>query len=271
MPSLYSIVPVALGLRLLFFGPFADQGHRHSIIRIQNNAEHAAMTKPDLSSKLAAVYNRIRLAAEKCHRHPNEISLLAVSKTRSSAEIREIHRAGARQFGENYLQECQAKQAELADLKLEWHFIGPLQSNKCRQVASSFDWVHSIDRAKTARRLSELRPDDYPALNCCIQVNIDNEASKSGVEVSGVDELADIISGLPGLRLRGLMAIPRASEDYNTQFHSYSRVADLGSALRRRHPSLDTLSMGMSSDLEAAIAAGSTLVRVGTDLFGPRN
>ncbi|MFT5483059.1 MAG: pyridoxal phosphate enzyme (YggS family) [Halieaceae bacterium] len=228
------------------------------------------MLDQTLSNKLTAVRHRIRLAAEKCQRDPKSISLLAVSKTRSASEIRAVHSLGNLCFGENYLQEAQAKQAELVDLPLHWHFIGPVQSNKTREIAASFSWLHSLDREKIANRVSQYRPKHLPSLQCCIQVNIDREASKAGVLPEEVVDFADLMRGLKGIQLRGLMAIPRPSDDYEEQLDSYSRLAQLSRNLQPRHPDLDQLSMGMSQDLEAAIAAGSTMVRVGTDIFGPR-
>lgn len=228
------------------------------------------MPDQTLTNKFATVRHRIRLAAEKCHRDPKDITLLAVSKTRSADEIRAIYDLGGRCFGENYLQEAQTKQADLADLPLIWHFIGPVQSNKTREIAASFSWLHSLDREKIASRVSQHRPADLPPLQCCIQVNIDREASKAGVLPEEVASLAAFASRLPGLQLRGLMAIPRASDSYEQQLDSYRRLAQLLVDLQSTQPNMDQLSMGMSQDLEAAIAAGSTMVRVGTDIFGPR-
>ncbi len=223
------------------------------------------------ADKLAAVADRIRLAAENCQRDSCEISLLAVSKTQGSDAIRKLFSAGVTRFGENYLQEAQDKQARLGDLPIEWHFIGPMQSNKTRAVARNFSWVHSLDRLKIARRLSAQRPDDLPALNCLLQVNIDDENSKSGVKPEDVPGFAAELTNLAGISFRGLMTIPAASRDYATQYDSYRRLAEIYASLRTDHASCDNLSMGMSGDLEAAIAAGATIVRVGTDLFGARN
>ncbi|MCP1367854.1 YggS family pyridoxal phosphate-dependent enzyme, partial [Halomonas sp. BBD48] len=199
--------------------------------------------------------------------------LLAVSKTKPAALIREAYACRQRDFGENYLQEALDKQAELADLtEIVWHFIGPLQSNKTRAVAEHFDWVHSIDRAKVARRLSEQRPASLGPLNVCLQVNVSGEESKSGVEPEDLEALAAEIVALPNLRLRGLMAIPAPATDMAAQRRPLARLRQLLDTLRQRYPHapLDTLSMGMSDDLEAAILEGATLVRLGTAIFGAR-
>lgn len=199
-------------------------------------------------------------------------TLLAVSKTHPASAIRTLFGLGQRAFGESYWQEAQGKLAELADLPIEWHFIGPLQSNKTRPVAEHFAWVHGVDREKIARRLSEQRPAQLPPLNVCIQVNLDGEATKSGVAPDDVLALARTIQGLPRLKLRGLMCIPEPREDYAAQRAAF---ACMGALLRTLQEAgiegLDTLSMGMSDDLEAAVAEGSTLVRVGTALFGARD
>ena len=185
--------------------------------------------------------------------------------------LREAAAAGQRAFGENYVQEGLAKVAELAALQLEWHFIGPLQSNKTRVVAAAFDWVHSIDRLKIAERLAEQRPHNLPPLQACLQVNVSGEASKSGVPLSAVSLLARQVAALPHLKLRGLMAIPEALSDFAEQRAAFCRLRETYDELRNDGLPLDTLSMGMSHDLEAAIAEGSTLVRVGTAIFGERN
>ena len=202
------------------------------------------------------------------------VTLLAVSKTRDAGAIRALHQQGVTDFGENYLQEALGKQPALADLGLTWHFIGPIQSNKTRDIAQHFDWVHTVDRLKIARRLSEQRPADLPPLNLCIQVNVDDEASKSGVSLAEVPALAAAIAELPNLRLRGLMAIPRADATDGNQA-AFRTLAMTLSQLRHTMAAqsaqpLDTLSMGMSDDFETAIAEGATIVRIGTALFGPR-
>lgn len=211
---------------------------------------------------------RIQAGAQAAQRPAESIGLLAVSKTKPAAAVREAYAAGLRDFGENYLQEALAKQQELADLPLCWHFIGPIQSNKTRAIAENFAWVHSVDRLKIAQRLSEQRPAGLPALNICIQVNISGEASKSGCEPADLPALARAIASLPNLTLRGLMAIPEPLEDRAAQDAAFASVRALQAQLQLP---LDTLSMGMSHDLEAAIAQGATWVRIGTALFGARD
>lgn len=196
--------------------------------------------------------------------------LLAVSKTRSADEIRAVWQAGCRDFGENYLQEALPKQEALRDLAITWHFIGPLQSNKTRPAAEHFDWVHSIDRLKLAQRLNDQRPPTLPPLNVCIQVNIDDEASKSGIAPVDLNALAHAITALPRLRLRGLMCIPHPWDDEAAQRRPLAALRTLFEQLRADGLALDTLSMGMSDDLDPAITEGSTLVRIGTALFGQR-
>lgn len=221
-----------------------------------------------IAGNIAQVEARIRAAALAVHRDVTSIHLLAVSKTKPAAALREAHAAGVRDFGENYLQEARAKQIELADLPLCWHFIGPIQSNKTRDIAEHFAWVHSVDRLKIAQRLSEQRPADLPPLNICIQVNVSGEASKSGCTPADLPALAAAISALPRLKLRGLMAIPEPTEDRAEQDAAFAQVRTLQ---ERLNMGLDTLSMGMSHDLESAIAQGATWVRVGTALFGARD
>ena len=205
-------------------------------------------------------------------RTPGSVTLLAVSKTWPAAHVRDAVAAGQRAFGENYVQEGVDKVLALQALNtaLEWHFIGPLQSNKSRLVAESFDWVHSIDRLKIAERLAGQRPDSLPPLAVCLQVNVSGEASKSGVDLNTAAALAHEIARLPRLRLRGLMAIPAPADDFAAQCLPFRRLRALYDQLRGEGLALDTLSMGMSHDLEAAIAEGSTLVRVGTAIFGER-
>lgn len=221
-----------------------------------------------IAGNIAQVEARIRAAALAVHRDVTSIHLLAVSKTKPAAALREAHAAGVRDFGENYLQEARAKQIELADLPLCWHFIGPIQSNKTRDIAEHFAWVHSVDRLKIAQRLSEQRPADLPPLNICIQVNVSGEASKSGCTPADLPALAAAISALPRLKLRGLMAIPEPTEDRAEQDAAFVQVRSLQ---ERLNMGLDTLSMGMSHDLESAIAQGATWVRIGTALFGARD
>jgi len=224
-----------------------------------------------LADKYSAVRRQIKQACENAARRPESVQLLAVSKTRHADEIRELHRHGQRAFGENYLQEALDKMEALSDLDLEWHFIGPIQSNKTRPIAEQFDWVHSVDRLKIARRLSEQRPAHLPPLNICLQVNISEEASKSGCLPAELPELVQAVSRLPNLCLRGLMAIPRPEEDPERQRAVFAQVRRLLEQLQSIQPELDTLSMGMSADIEAAILEGATIVRVGTALFGPRH
>ncbi|WP_413042972.1 YggS family pyridoxal phosphate-dependent enzyme [Pseudomonas sp. YJ42] len=220
-----------------------------------------------IANNIAKVATRIREAAQAVARDPDEVRLLAVSKTQPAAAIREASSAGVLDFGENYLQEALEKQAELADLSLTWHFIGPIQSNKTKAIAEHFDWVHSVDRLKIAQRLSDQRPESLPPLNICLQVNVSGEASKSGCEPQDVPELAQVIAALPRLRLRGLMTIPEPTDDPAEQRAAFARLRQLQNELDLE---LDTLSMGMSQDLEAAIAEGATWVRIGTALFGAR-
>ena len=221
-----------------------------------------------IAGNIAQVEARIRAAALAVQRDVTSIHLLAVSKTKPAAALREAYAAGVRDFGENYLQEARAKQVELADLPLCWHFIGPIQSNKTRDIAEHFAWVHSVDRLKIAQRLSEQRPADLPPLNICIQVNVSGEASKSGCTPTDLPALAAAISALPRLKLRGLMAIPEPTEDRAEQDAAFAAVRTLQESLNM---GLDTLSMGMSHDLESAIAQGATWVRIGTALFGARD
>jgi pyridoxal phosphate enzyme (YggS family) len=224
-----------------------------------------------ISANLQAVLARIHAAALKSGRQPGDISLLAVSKTWPASDVRTAALAGQRAFGENYVQEGTEKIAELAALGLEWHFIGPLQSNKTRLVAETFDWVHSVDRLKIAERLAEQRPDSLPPLQICVQVNISGEETKSGVPVSDLPVLARQIALLPRLQLRGLMAIPAPTEDAGEQRQAFRRLREVFAGLKEEGLAIDTLSMGMTHDLEAAIAEGSTLVRVGTAIFGERS
>jgi len=221
-----------------------------------------------IADNIGLVSQRIRAAAEAAQRDASSIHLLAVSKTKPAQAVREAYAAGMHDFGENYLQEALGKQAELTDLPLSWHFIGPIQSNKTRAIAENFAWVHSVDRLKIAQRLSEQRPADLPPLNICIQVNVSGEASKSGCTPADLPALANAISALPRLKLRGLMAIPEPTEDRAAQDAAFATVRDLQASLDQ---ALDTLSMGMSHDLESAIAQGATWVRIGTALFGARD
>lgn len=228
------------------------------------------MSKDQIHANIAKVLKEVRAAAEKYGRGPDAVQVLAVSKTQAVDAVRTAHDAGLRDFGENYLQEAVAKIEACADLDLCWHFIGPLQSNKTRPVATHFAWVHSVDRAKLLRRLSEQRPEHLPPLNVCLQVNSSGEASKSGAAPDELPELLALAAELPRLRLRGLMAVPAPSTDFAEQLRACESLAALFRAAQQDYPELDTLSLGMSADLEAAIAAGSTCVRIGTAIFGPR-
>ena len=221
-----------------------------------------------IAENIAKVRTRIREAAQASERDSSAIGLLAVSKTKPAAAIREAHACGVVDFGENYLQEALAKQQELTDLPLTWHFIGPIQSNKTKPIAEHFHWVHSVDRLKIAERLSAQRPAGLAPLNVCLQVNVSGEASKSGCAPEELPALAAAVSTLPNLRLRGLMAIPEPTEDRAEQHAAFARLRQLAHSLDLP---LDTLSMGMSHDLEAAIAEGATWVRIGTALFGARD
>ncbi|MBK1852890.1 YggS family pyridoxal phosphate-dependent enzyme [Marinobacter sp. 1-4A] len=228
-----------------------------------------------IADNLGSVTRRIQKATLQAGREPGSVSLLAVSKTRSAEELREAVAAGQRAFGENYLQEALGKIETLSDLtEIDWHFIGPIQSNKTRQIASAFSWVHSVDRLKVARRLSEQRETGLPPLNICLQVNINNEQSKSGCQPDELPTLIEEISQLPGLTLRGLMAIPDPEQAESALRESFRKLANALKKLRQDYPQagpLDTLSMGMSGDLEMAIAEGATWVRIGTAVFGERS
>ncbi len=224
-----------------------------------------------IADNIRNVRQRIEQAEKIAGRQPGSVALLAVSKTRHADEIRAAQAAGQNCFGENYLQEALAKIHLLADLNLQWHFIGSLQANKSRPVAEHFDWLHTLDRPKVAHRLNQQRPSAKAKLNVCIQVNISGEASKSGIRLDEVDALADVISPMPNLQLRGLMTIPSAAHSDQELADCFSRMQTKFSELQQQYPSVDTLSMGMSDDLEAAIAGGSTMVRIGTAIFGPRS
>ena len=223
-----------------------------------------------ISANLQAVHARIDAAARAVGRDTDGIVLLAVSKTWPSGCVRDAAAAGQRAFGENYVQEGCAKAEELAPLGLEWHFIGPLQSNKTRPVAEHFDWVHSIERLKIAERLSQQRPAGMPPINVCLQVNVSGEDTKSGCTIAEAPALAHAIAALPNLRLRGLMCIPEPTDDVETQRRPFRELRLLAERLQAEGLKLDTLSMGMSHDIEAAIAEGATMVRVGTAIFGER-
>lgn len=220
--------------------------------------------------RLRAVRDRVAQAAAAAGRRPEDVDLIAVSKTFSPADVRAAAACGQRAFGENYVQEGARKVAALSDLPLEWHFIGPIQSNKTRQIAETFDWVQSVDRAKIAQRLAEQRPAHLPPLQLCVQVNVSGEATKSGVEPAHLAELIEQIAVLPRLTLRGLMAVPAPTSDLAVQRRQFSSMSELRNDMCKRGFALDTLSMGMSDDLEAAIAEGATMIRVGRAIFGER-
>jgi PLP dependent protein len=227
-----------------------------------------------IDSKRQEVKRRLVTACIAAGRDAEAVTLLAVSKTQGTDAVRAAHAAGQTAFGENYVQEALDKMAALADLRaqLQWHLIGPLQSNKTRAVAEAFDWVQSVDRLKTAQRLAEQRPAHLPPLQLCLQVNISGEASKSGVTPAELPALAHAVAALPAarVRLRGLMAIPEPAADLAAQRAPHRQLRELLEALNRSGLALDTLSMGMSADLEAAVLEGATLVRVGTAIFGAR-
>jgi len=224
----------------------------------------------DIAARLAAVRERLRAAEARFGRTPGSVALLAVSKRQPPEALRQALAAGQHAFGENYLQEALAKRESLADSPVEWHFVGPLQSNKTKPAAECFDWIHTLERLKVARRLSDQRPAGRAPLNCCIQVNVSGEASKSGVAPDEAPDLAEAVAALPGLRLRGLMTLPAPSEGLEAQRVPFRQLRELLERIDARGLGLDTLSMGMSDDLEAAVAEGATLVRIGTAVFGPR-
>jgi pyridoxal phosphate enzyme (YggS family) len=228
-----------------------------------------------IADRISIAQSRINQAAQNCSRSSGEISLLAVSKTKPISDIIAAYQAGQRLFGENYVQEGETKinalQADYPDI--EWHFIGPLQSNKTKIVAEHFDWMHTLSRGKIAQRLHEQRPSNKSPLNVCIQVNISQEESKSGInsaDFADVATLALTIASLPHLKLRGLMAIPTATDDVQLQQQEFSQLKQLFEQLKQQYPSVDTLSMGMSGDMDIAIANGSTMVRIGSAIFGER-
>lgn len=218
------------------------------------------LTLPEISARLATAGKA----------RPDPVRVLAVSKTQPVAAIRALAAEGQRHFGENYVQEALAKMRQLSDLPLSWHLIGPLQSNKCREVSAHFDWLESLDRAKLVPLLARFRPPGREPLNVLVQVNIDQEAGKSGCAPEAAAALCDAVAAEPALRLRGLMAIPAPDPDFAVRRDAFRRLRALFDALRVKHPSMDTLSMGMSEDFELAAGEGATLVRIGTALFGRR-
>ena len=241
---------------------------RRGIIRNKSLNLHEIMAT--IGFNMQAVRQRVADAARACGRDPAAVGLIAVSKTFGADAVAAAHACGQRVFGENYVQEAVDKIVALASLGLEWHFIGPIQSNKTRQIAENFAWVHSVDRAKLAERLSAARPDALAPLQVCIQINSGDENTTSGVAPADAPALARAIAALPRLKLRGLMTIPPASDDPAQQRRYFAELRKLKEQLAMAGVALDTLSMGMSADLEAAIAEGATLVRVGTAIFGQR-
>jgi pyridoxal phosphate enzyme (YggS family) len=233
------------------------------------------MTRNLIQNRVINVLSRITEAEIQYQRNKGSVNLLAVSKTQGIAAIEQAISAGLMRFGENYLQDALPKIAHFSNTPdypaLEWHFIGPIQSNKTAKIAQNFDWVHSIDRLVIAKRLSQQRPDSLEPLNVCIQVNIDNADTKSGIHVSDCHDIAKQIAQLPGLSLRGLMAVPEPTIGISQQRRPFHQMLELFNDLNQQGLNINTLSLGMSSDLESAIAEGSTLVRIGTDIFGPRN
>ncbi len=225
------------------------------------------MTKM-IAQRLKQIRSQIWHAELACNRKPGSVLLLAVSKTKPAEDIAYAYQAGQRHFGENYLQEALKKQQELGAFDITWHFIGPIQSNKTKALATHFDWIHSVDSLKIAKRLSEQRPAHLPPLNICLQVNISDEQSKSGITLTELPHLVESVSELPNLNLRGVMAIPAPQDDFEQQRQPYKRLYQAVAELN--NPKLDTFSFGMTGDLKAAIAEGSTIVRIGTALFGER-
>lgn len=225
----------------------------------------------NIAENIDGLVSRVRRFEQRYQRPAGSVKLLAVSKKQALECISQANLAGLKDFGENYLQEALEKIEKLSHLDLTWHFIGPIQGNKTRQIAEHFQWAHSVDRRKIAHRLSEHRPEACGPLNVCVQVNLSGEASKSGVSLAQAEALCDYIAQLPKLKLRGLMAIPAPLADLESQRACFRLLAGEFTRLQSLHSELDTLSMGMSADYEAAIAEGSTLIRIGTGIFGPRD
>lgn len=223
----------------------------------------------EISERLKAVHQRIDFAAQQAGRSPDAVKLVAVSKTKSASMLSRAWLAGQRDFAESYVQEAMHKQKALAHFPVNWHFIGPLQSNKTAYVANAFSWVHSVDRYKIAKRLSEQRDSVLPPLNICLQINLNQERSKKGLLPDQAFDFAQAVNSLPHLKFRGLMVIPERTTDFNKQRSNFKRAKNMLNELSSFH--LDTISMGMSADLEAAVLEGSTIVRVGTAVFGARN
>jgi len=228
-------------------------------------------SQSNLVSRYQRLLRRLRTAEKRFDRPNNSVCLVAVSKTYPARDIRTVAQEGQQDFGENQVRDALAKFPELGDLNRTWHFIGPIQSNKCRDIAQNFDWIHSVERLKIARRLSELRPVEMEPLNILLQVNLQNEATKAGISPDAVSELAATVLELPNIRLRGLMAIPAPENDFDRQRSIFSHLRELQERTSQQLGiSLDCLSMGMTDDLEAAVAEGTTHVRIGTAIFGPR-
>jgi PLP dependent protein len=224
-----------------------------------------------IADNLAHIHNEISVAEKRFNRSAASVCLLAVSKTRSIDEIMTVINEGLRHFGENYCQEALEKIEAIKHPNLIWHFIGPIQSNKTRQIACHFDWVHTVDRIKIARRLDAMRPDNLAPLNICVQVNISGEESKSGIAIDAVTDFVNELEQFKRLKVRGLMALPAPSNDFDEQRQSFSTLNQKFQELKLSMPEVDTLSMGTTQDMIAAIAEGATIVRIGTALFGPRN
>ena len=234
----------------------------------KNHPKTVTFSSPE--ENLSALLDNIKKLEIDHNLKPGHVRLIAVSKTRAAEEIRKLAKVGQIDFGENYVQEAVDKMTKLNDKDITWHFIGPIQKNKTKLIAQHFHWVQSIDRDVIAKRLNDQRPDHLPKLNVCIQVNIDDEESKSGIVLDEMLPLAQHIDGLPKLTLRGLMAIPKASNNYSAQRKTFNKMRDSLAQLQEQGYDVDTLSMGMTNDYEAAIACGSTMVRIGTAIFGPR-
>ena len=223
-----------------------------------------------IAQSLEKIRNRVTLLERRYDRPPDAVRVLAVSKTKPPEAVRAAAEARQREFGENQVQDALTKLGALGDLDLVWHFIGPIQSNKTQAIAARFDWVHSIDRTKIARRLNDQRPENLLPLDVCIQVNVSEESSKSGVDPDHVEELAQVVSELPRLKLRGLMTLPRPCDHLEEQRRPFAALRGMLETLNARGFALDTLSMGMTNDMEAAIAEGATIIRIGTAIFGAR-
>lgn len=224
-----------------------------------------------LDTRFRQLHDRIAAAEKQFNRQPGSVQLLAVGKTQPLDAIAHIYKLGQRNFGENYLQEALPKIQGLSDLAIQWHFIGRIQANKTREIAECFDWVHSVDRLRIAQRLNDQRPGNRAPLNICLQINLEDETGKGGMAPGDAPRLAEQIAILPRLKLRGLMCIPAEHPDFESQRRVFARMRLLQEAINRQGAALDTLSMGMSNDLEAAIAEGSNMIRIGTALFGPRS